>query len=101
MANEISIVLTQQGFFAGHLMKNGTLALGAKKITESEIFSMFYALMRTWKTKTGTDTITIPGTDNSLVVAKLIEVKGQAPAEGSAAAAPPKKKRTRKAKKAE
>ena len=115
MKNEIGIFLTQQGFFAGKRLQNGTLQMGAHKISEDEIFQMFGALVRTWKTKTGQDTIVLPGNDGKIIVAKLVEIKdaagqqdaapqaeGQAPGnqEQAAADAAPKKKRARKARKA-
>ena len=96
--SEIGIFLTQQGFFAGKKNQDGTLQLGAKKITEDEIFAMFSALMRTWKAKVGEDTLVIPGNDGHMVVAKLVEIKADAPAEEQAAVSElPKKKRTKKA----
>lgn len=99
MANEISIVLTQKGFFAGKKLKNGTLALGAHKISEEEILTMATTIMRTYAAKTGEDTLILPGGDGKLVVMKLVEVKAEEPREAPAAAGPtPKKKRTRKAK---
>lgn len=99
MANEIKIVLTQQGFFAGRVTQKGTLMLGAHKITEDEIFTMFGALMRTWKTKTGEDTMVLPGGDGKIVVSKIVEVRqAEEPAEAPAAADNlPRKKRARKA----
>lgn len=98
---EIGIFLTQQGFFAGKKLENGTLALGAHKISEDEILTMASTLLRTYQAKTGKDTLIVPATEDRLMVMKLMEIKkGQeAPAEQPAAAdAAPKKKRTRKAK---
>lgn len=75
MANEISIVLTQKGFFAGRKLKNGTLSLGAHKISEEEILTMAATIMRTYHAKTGQDTLMVPGDDGRLLVMKLMDVK--------------------------
>ena len=102
MANEIKIVLTQQGFFAGRVTPNGTLSLGAHKISEEEIFTMYGALMRTYCRKTGKDSLMLPGNDGKIIVSKLVEVRQAAAPEEETAAADnlPQKKRIRRAKKA-
>ena len=104
MANEIKIVLTQQGFFAGQVLKNGTLKLGAHKISEDEILTMASTILRTYQAKTGQDTLVVPATEELLMVMKLVKIEGQEAQQQeqpAAAAALPKKKRTRKVKKAE
>ena len=93
--NEISIVLTQQGFFAGRKLKNGTLALGAHKISEEEILTMASTILRTYQAKTGQDTLVVPATEELLMVMKLVKIEQ---AQEAAAAPIPKKKRGRKAK---
>lgn len=102
MANEIKIVLTQQGFFAGRVTPKGTISLGAHKISEEEIFTMYGALMRTYCRKTGQDSLVLPGNDGKIIVSKLVEIRqADAPEEETAAADNlPKKKRVRRAKKA-
>lgn len=98
MEKDIKIVLTQQGFFAGHVLPNGTLELGAHKISEEEIFNMYGALMRTYCRKTGQDSLVLPGSDGKIIVSKLVEVRqADAPHEEQAAGAAPKKRRARKA----
>ena len=102
--NDICIFLTQQGFMAGRKNANGTLQLGAHKISEDEILTMASTLLRTYQAKTGEDTLIVPAAEDKLMVMKLMEIKGQDSAEqkpAAASAAPAKKKRTRKAKKAE
>jgi len=90
------IVLTQNGFFAGRMLQNGTLALGSHKITEEEIFTMFSALMRTFCKKTGQDTLALPAGDGRAIISKLVEVKRDPEQEQAAAEAAPKKGAGRK-----
>lgn len=110
MEKQIGIYLKKDGFYAGRKLANGTLALGVHKITEDEIISMFSVILRTFQAKTGKDTLVVQGTDGKAMIAKLVKIETQAPADGAApaeeqpkgeqaaAGAPPKRKRTRKAK---
>ena len=96
MANEIKIVLTQQGFFAGQVLPNGTLKLGAHKISEEEIFTMYGALMRTYCRKTGQESLVLPGSDGKIIVSKLVEVRQAQEAE-AATEKPKRQRRSRQA----
>lgn len=99
MDQNIGIYLKSDGFYAGRKLVNGTLQLGAHKITEDEIISMFSVILRTFQAKTGNDTLVIQGSDGKAMIAKLVKIEAQAPAEEPAAADNlPKKKRARKAK---
>ena len=96
---ELGIFLTQQGFFAGKKLENGTLALGAHKISEDEILTMASTLLRTYQAKTGEDTLIVPATEDRLMVMKLMEIKkGQEAPTEQPAAVTPKKTRSKKAK---
>ena len=75
MAKELELYLEKDGFYAGLKTKSGKLSVGAHKVTEDEIFTMFTTLVRTFAAKTGQDTLVIQGNDNKAVMAKLVEVK--------------------------
>ena len=99
MEQNVGIYLKKDGFYAGRKLANGTLQLGAHKITEDEIISMFSVILRTYQAKTGNDTLVVQGTDQKAMIAKLVKIEAQASdGEQAAADALPKKKRVRKAK---
>lgn len=81
MTQEVVIQLTQKGYMAGKRLKNGTMALGAHKITEDEIFTMASTLMRVYAAKTNNDTLVFRGDDGKALILKLVDVKagGDAP----------------------
>ena len=90
------------GFYAGKKNKSGKLGADAHKLTEDEIFKMATTLVRAFAAKTGQDTLVIQGNDGKAVIAKLVEMKADAPVkEQAAVSAVPKKRRTKKAKKAD
>ena len=81
MTQEVVIQLTQKGYMAGKRLKNGTMALGAHKITEDEIFTMASTLMRVYVARTNNDTLVLRGDDDKALILKLVDVKagGDAP----------------------
>ena len=64
------ILMTRNGFFIGHLLKNGELNKGARRITEGEIMNMFMHMFSAYCAKNNTKTLLLKGDNGYMMLAK-------------------------------
>lgn len=65
------ILMTEKGFFYGHLLKNGKLSAGARRITEKQIMTMFMHMFSAYCAKNNTDMLLMKA-DEYAVIAKEV-----------------------------
>lgn len=71
--NPIDIYMKQDGYYVGRMLKNGKLSANARRITETEILTMFTGMMRAYCNKTGSDNLVMKDAEGKVYVATKVQ----------------------------
>ena len=77
--NDIEIYLQADGFYAGHMKKDGTLAAGAYKITGEDIMTMFTSFFLDYCKETGGQKLLMQDSTGALFVTMKVPTTPQTP----------------------
>lgn len=77
--NDIEIYLQADGFYAGHMKKDGTLAAGAYKITGEDIMTMFTSFFLDYCKETGGQKLLMQDSAGALFVTMKVPTTPQTP----------------------
>ena len=83
--NDIEIYLQADGFYAGHMKKDGTLAAGAYKITGEDIMTMFTSFFLDYCKETGGQKLLMQDSTGALFVTMKVPTTPQTPEEAAKA----------------
>ena len=94
--NDIEIYMMADGFWAGHMKKDGTLAAGAYRLTGEDIMTMFTSFFTDYCRETGSQRLLMQDAEGALFVTmKVPRGGGQAEPETVPGPAGGKKPRRR------
>ena len=77
--NDIEIYMMADGFWAGHMKKDGTLAAGAYRLTGEDIMTMFTGFFTDYCRETGSQRLLMQDAPGALFV--TLKVPAKAPDE--------------------
>lgn len=66
------ILMTENGFYFGHQLKDGSLGKGARRITETEILTMFTRLFEVYCEHEKRDNMVLQTENNETILVKQL-----------------------------